>query len=639
MNNNYEYTNPNVTYVNNNNMPLSYHIKRFLIGLILIILLIFLLLWLFPTKAGLKDTIKDSISDAFTETFEEKLNPLYDRIFGDNVNTMKEVATAYFTTDRLPKQDGETIKLTLGEMLDKKLLLSIKDKNGKMCDTDKSYVEVTKTGNEYKMKVNLSCDDEEDYIISYLGCYNYCLNDICEKKTVTQVKENTNTYTNTNTNTNIISRVTKPATKYICTINNGKYYGKNGKVVSKTTYIKECTKTQTKHYCGIYNGKYYGKNGNVVSKSTYTKECTKTPTPEKHYCGIFNGKYYGKNGKVVSKTDYKKQCEQTPEVKHYCVLYNGKYYGKKGNVVTEATYKKECTTPEVKHYCVLYNGKYYGKKGNVVTEATYKKECTSAPEPEIYKYKYEKVVDIKHETEYSKWSNWSGNIEYNPNNNNINWGTHELEINEKLGYKLTKYYVEEADKSQPIFNVTYDKLLGYKTQYACDGYTYYIDSVTNTTYKTTGSATGGWTRSGRITTSSKPSSSNTKKYVYIGMNYDYCTSTCSLKPYYIFDVYTRNAGTATTTSTSSSYSTVSAVCSNVVTKKIPIYGKQSTFAGYVTNKVEKEKKTYYYHRKTRTITQEAWIQRKRYIAWAYSSNEASLINQGYKYTGKYEKIS
>ena len=44
----YNYHNPNevyerqnVTYVNNN-MPLSYHIKRFLIGLILIMLLIFL---------------------------------------------------------------------------------------------------------------------------------------------------------------------------------------------------------------------------------------------------------------------------------------------------------------------------------------------------------------------------------------------------------------------------------------------------------------------------------------------------------------------------------------------------------------------------------------------------------------------
>ena len=568
MNNNQQavnYDRQNVTYVSNN-MPLSYHIKRFLIGLILIILLIFLLLWLFPTKAGLKNTIKDSISDAFTETFEEKLNPLYDRIFADNMNTMKEVATAYFTTDRLPKKEGETVKLTLGEMLEKKLLLSIKDKNGKMCDSDDSYVEITKTGNEYKMKVNLSCGDEEDYIISYLGCYNYCLNDVCEKKTIVQAKDNINTSNNSRT---IINKITKPTTKYICTIKNGKYYGKNGKVTSKANYVKQCSKPEVKHYCGVFGGKYYGKNGNVVSKSTY---------------------------------------------------------------------KKECTTPEVKHYCVLFDGKYYGKNGNVVSESTYKKECTT-PEPEIYKYQYSKVVTTHHETEYSKWSDWSSNIEYDPNNNNINWGTHELEINEKLGYKLTKYYVEEPDKSQPIYNVTYDKLLGYKTQYACNGYTYYIDSVTNTTYKTTGSATGGWTKSGRTTRTSIPTSTNSKKYVYVGMDYDYCTSTCSLTPYYIYDVYTRNAGTATTTATSTSKSTVSAVCSDVVTKQIPIYGKQSTFAGYVTNKVYKEKKTYYYHRKTRTITQKAYITKKTYIAWAYSSNEATLINQGYTYTGKYEKIS
>ena len=349
-NNNYHnpnevnYERQNVTYVNNS-MPLSYHIKRFLIGLILIILLIFLLLWLFPTKAGLKNTIKDSISDAFTETFEEKLNPLYDRIFGDNINTMKDVATAYFTTDRLPKQEGETVKLTLGEMLEQKLLLSIKDKNGKMCDKDDSYVEVTKNGKEYKMKVNLSCDGEEDYIISYLGCYDYCLNDICEKKTVTEARARTQT----NNNTNIINRITK--TKYICTITNGKYYGKNGTVVSKSTFTKQCTNTVTKHYCGIFNGKYYGKNGDVVSKSTFTKQCT-TPTPEKHYCGVFNGKYYGKNGDVVSKSTYKKQCLEVPEIKHYCVIFDGKYYGKNGDVVSKSTYISQCVeVPEVKHYC------------------------------------------------------------------------------------------------------------------------------------------------------------------------------------------------------------------------------------------------------------------------------------------------
>ena len=630
---NYNYGNPNGYYVSNQ-MPLSYHIKRFLIGLLLAFLLIFLLVWIFPTKAGLKSTINDSVSDAFDKTFAEKLEPLYDRIFSDNVNTMKEVATAYYTTERLPKAEGQTKRLTLGKMLDMKLLLSIKDKNGKMCDRDKSYVEVTKMDKEYKMKINLSCGDEEDYIITYLGCYNYCLNDVCEKKTTTETKTKVVTATTTTPIKRVIRRIVTP-TKHYCEIYNGKYYGKNGTVVSKTIYQNQCNHKPVKHYCAIYNGKYYGKNGTVVSKTIYKKQCGSTPV--KRYCTIYNGKYYGKNGTVVSKDTYKKQCGTTPE-KHYCVYYNGKYYGKNGTVVSKSVFKKQCSSPEPeKYYCEIHNGKHYGQNGDVVSEETYKAECLH---PEVvYKYLYEKIVSIHHEKQYSEWTDWSSNIEYNPDNNNINWGKHEFEWNEKVGYKLTRYYSYEPDTSQPIYDTYYDRLLGYKKQYACDGYTYYIDTTTNTTYYSSNTPASGWTKTSRVTLSYLPTQSSTKRYVYIGMNYDYCAETCNLKPYYIFDVYTRNPGTATTTMTSTSKSTVSAVCNNVVTKEIPMYGKRTEFAGYVTNKVLRERRTYYYHKKTRTLIQNEYTSTKKYQAWSLSKHDETLINQGYEYTGIYKEIS
>ena len=57
----------------------------------------------------------------------------------------------------------------------------MKDKDGKPCDTLKSYVEMTKYTEEYRLKVNLSCGDYEDYIIVYLGCYDYC-DGLCEKR-------------------------------------------------------------------------------------------------------------------------------------------------------------------------------------------------------------------------------------------------------------------------------------------------------------------------------------------------------------------------------------------------------------------------------------------------------------------------
>ena len=180
----------------------SYHIKRFLIGFLLLALLVFILLWLFPTKQGLKNTLSDS------------LNPLYERIFQENIDTMKEAAIAYYTTERLPENEGDTKKLTLGEMLEMKLLLAVKDKNGNMCDSTKSYVEVTKMEKEYKLKVNLSCGEEEDYILTYLGCYNYCLTDVCENKKVKEVREKAQAeVANTNSNSNIINKVTKTKKK------------------------------------------------------------------------------------------------------------------------------------------------------------------------------------------------------------------------------------------------------------------------------------------------------------------------------------------------------------------------------------------------------------------------------------------
>lgn len=31
------------------------------------------------------------------------------------------------------------------------------------------------------MKVNLKCSEQENYILVYMGCYDYCETDICEK--------------------------------------------------------------------------------------------------------------------------------------------------------------------------------------------------------------------------------------------------------------------------------------------------------------------------------------------------------------------------------------------------------------------------------------------------------------------------
>lgn len=116
------------------------------------------------------------------------LNVLTDQIFADNLARMKEVGKEYFTTERLPQKVGEVKTLTLAKMYDSKYILELKDKNGNYCSAANSYVSVEKFDTEYQMKVYLECGDNSDYIISIMGCYDYCSSTICEKKDTTEIK-------------------------------------------------------------------------------------------------------------------------------------------------------------------------------------------------------------------------------------------------------------------------------------------------------------------------------------------------------------------------------------------------------------------------------------------------------------------
>ena len=137
-------------------------IKTFLISLIIIIILVLLLIWLLPMP---------------------NMKGINNRIFNANIQEMKDAAIPYFTTDKLPQKVGDKITLTLKEMIELKLLLPFTDKNGDACDVEKSYVTLTKKEDSYEMKVNLKCNEEEDYILVTLGCYSYCTSAICEPET------------------------------------------------------------------------------------------------------------------------------------------------------------------------------------------------------------------------------------------------------------------------------------------------------------------------------------------------------------------------------------------------------------------------------------------------------------------------
>lgn len=194
----------------------NFSIKNIILEFLFVALFIFILIWLFPLKSDLTNAIND------IEVKGTDISVLTDRIFNENIISMKDAAKSYYTTPRLPKNVGDKVKMTLGEMLEKKIILPFTDKNGKACDTKASYVEITKYDEEFIMKVNLKCGKEENYLLVYMGCYDYCATTLCEKHTSdvkapvvykaqkAAVVEKKAVINNTNTNTVIVNPTPQP---------------------------------------------------------------------------------------------------------------------------------------------------------------------------------------------------------------------------------------------------------------------------------------------------------------------------------------------------------------------------------------------------------------------------------------------
>lgn len=187
-----------------------FSIRDLILQILFVAFFVFLLMWLFPTKGDLSKMNFGSSSNKKEETN----TVLYDRIFNENIIAMKDAAKSYYTTPRLPQNVGDKVSMTLGEMLDKKILLPFTDKNGKKCDNKASYVEITKESDEFILKVNLKCSNEENYLLVYMGCYDYCSTTICEKNkedVASPVIKKTNpskSTTNNNSSTTIVNNVT-----------------------------------------------------------------------------------------------------------------------------------------------------------------------------------------------------------------------------------------------------------------------------------------------------------------------------------------------------------------------------------------------------------------------------------------------
>jgi hypothetical protein len=285
----------------------GFSVRDIFIQLLFIILFVFILVWLFPTKASVNNQFAD---------LNNRLDALTSGIFNDNLQTMKDAAVSYYTTERLPANINDVKSMTLKEMLAEKLLVEFTDANGNSCSLTDSYVEVVKLEDEYQMKINLSCTDNDAYIIVHLGCYDYCdASGVCEK-------EETTTITTNNPTTPIIP-TTKTCTYEYKLVTNGQWgnYGswtgwskdkvtttdyrqvemKKEQVITGTKQVQTGTKVETINaysstttYCPSgYSKNSAGTKCVRTSSAYYKAKCPDGYT-------LSNGVCYGTNVSTVS---------------------------------------------------------------------------------------------------------------------------------------------------------------------------------------------------------------------------------------------------------------------------------------------------------------------------------------------------
>ena len=136
----------------------------------------------------------------------------------ENLNQMMKVADDYFTDDIMPKEIGDSKKVTLEYLIGEKKISELKDKDGKTCDLNQSFIKATKLETEYQIKAYLVCGKETDFINEFIDIKK---DDVIEikpdKTTTTTTKKKKTTSTKKKTTAKKTTTIKKTTTKVTTT--------------------------------------------------------------------------------------------------------------------------------------------------------------------------------------------------------------------------------------------------------------------------------------------------------------------------------------------------------------------------------------------------------------------------------------
>jgi len=239
------------------------------------------------------------------------------------------------------------------------------------------------------------------------------------------------------------------------------------------------------------------------------------------------------------------------------------------------------------------------------------------PVEKVYKYEYKRDAVLT----YSAWSPWSKDTLVKPNEK-ITYGlsANKLEEIKAVGSKkVLAGYEVGYDKTKPIYQTTYDNIIGSYTLKVCEQYKYIVTTSKEVLQ------VGQWVAVGKpqpyVTV---PKDTASVKYEYIRPEDSRCDETCKYSTLAYFQKYTRTTTNVGTTSN------IKVTCSKYSSEKVNVYGERKSFVSYEKIKTPLYATLDYYQSRTRTITQNI----KEDYKWSTSNNDKSLLAQGYKLTGK-----
>ena len=313
------------------------------------------------------------------------------------LDQLESATLAYLTKDNLPIEMNASKTIRLKILINKNLVSEIKDSENNRCDINESYAEITRLENNYAVKISLSCGQNKDYRVIYVGCFEECNGGICEGTenstngicTVTPVEPEPNPGTDTEPTTP--PTTTKPNTTTTTT-------KKPTTTTSKVVWYEFEKCTTKPAYCPVgspKNGRCerlvpYTEYGTVAYEKDTT---TSKPVPASKVVVSTRTVYYARTSEIPKSTDLVKY--------DYKGIYSNENASKPHKVVV-TTYKYQCSqgNPSLDGKTCYVTTSVPGKPYCIDPRFTYSNgSCTRMN----YKTEYSEMVPAK-KTCQTTWS-------------------------------------------------------------------------------------------------------------------------------------------------------------------------------------------------------------------------------------------